>query len=115
VASAVRTRALVMSAIMAAVVAAVVGGCGMGGGNVGGGGGGGGVMVTPVLPGNVRICVCWLHPSNNRHLCLLPTCQKCRPDTSATFCYVSLCFCRQSHVGGECHQHSLVPARRNQY
>jgi hypothetical protein len=26
------------------------------------------------LASNVRICVCWLHPSNDRHFCLLPTC-----------------------------------------
>ncbi len=36
--------------------------------------------------GNVGICVCRLHPPNDRHLCLSPTCQKCRPDKSATFC-----------------------------
>jgi hypothetical protein len=115
VASAVRTRALAMAAVAAAVVAAVVGSCGMDGGDVGGGGGGGGVTVTPVLPGNVGICVCWLHPPKDRHLRLLPTCQKCRPDTSATFCYVSLFFRQQSHVGGECRQHSLLQRCRNQY
>jgi hypothetical protein len=37
---------------------------------------------------NVGKCVCRLHPSKDRHLCLSPTCRKCRPDTSATFCYV---------------------------
>jgi len=40
------------------------------------------------LAGNVGKCVCRLHPSNDRHFCLSPTCWKCRPDTSATFCYV---------------------------
>ncbi len=50
------------------------------------------MRITMGLAGNVRICVCWLHPPNDRHLCLLPTCRKCRPDTSATFCYVGLFF-----------------------
>ncbi len=40
------------------------------------------------LAGNVGICVCRLHPSNDRHFCLSPACRQCRPDTSATFCYV---------------------------
>jgi hypothetical protein len=40
------------------------------------------------LAGNVGIYVCWLRPPNSRHLCLLPKCQKCWPDTSTTFCYV---------------------------
>ena len=40
------------------------------------------------LAGNVGKCVCRLHPSNDRHFCLSPTCRKCRPNTSATFCYV---------------------------
>ncbi len=43
---------------------------------------------TKALAGNVGICVCPLHPSNNRHFCLLPTCRQCWPDMSATFCYV---------------------------
>ncbi len=51
------------------------------------------------LVGNEGICVCRLHPPNDRHLCLLLTCQKCRPDTSATFYYVGLFFCRQCRVG----------------
>ena len=37
------------------------------------------------LAGNVGKCVCRLHPSNDRHFCLSPTCRKCRPNTSATF------------------------------
>jgi hypothetical protein len=45
------------------------------------------VTIT-ILAGNVGKCVCWLHPSNDRHFCLSPTCRKCRLDTSATFCYV---------------------------
>ncbi len=49
--------------------------------------GGGGDAITS-LAGNVGIFVCRLHPSNDRHFCLLPTCRQCRPDTSATFCYV---------------------------
>ena len=42
------------------------------------------------LAGNVGKCVCRLHPSNDRHFYLSPTCQKCRPDTSATFSCVAL-------------------------
>ncbi len=38
------------------------------------------------LAGNVGICVCRLHPPNDRHLCLSPTCRLCRADRSATFC-----------------------------
>jgi hypothetical protein len=34
------------------------------------------VMVIVInLAGNVRICVCWLHRSNDRHFCLSSTCQ----------------------------------------
>ena len=38
------------------------------------------------LADNVGICVCRLHPPNDRHLCLSPTCRQCRADRSATFC-----------------------------
>ena len=38
------------------------------------------------LAGNVGICVCRLHPPNERHLCLLPICPQCQPNTLATFC-----------------------------
>jgi hypothetical protein len=34
------------------------------------------------------LCLSATPPPNDRHLCLLPTCQKCWPDTLATFCYV---------------------------
>ena len=37
------------------------------------------------LAGNVGIFVCRLHPPNDRHLCLLPTCRQCRPNTLVTF------------------------------
>ena len=40
----------------------------------------------PSLAGNVGKCVCRLHPSNDRHFCLSPTCRKCRPDTLAVWC-----------------------------
>ena len=38
------------------------------------------------LADNVGICVCRLHPPNDRHLCLSPTCGQCRAGRSATFC-----------------------------
>ena len=51
---------------------------------------GGGNYARPqhmkVLADNVGICVCRLHPPNNRHLCLLPTCRQCWADRSATSC-----------------------------
>ena len=37
------------------------------------------------LAGNVGICVCQLYSPNDRHLCLLSTCQQCWPDMLATF------------------------------
>jgi len=47
------------------------------------------VFLCRTLAGNVGKCVCRLHPSNDRHFCLSPTCRKCRPDTSATFSCVA--------------------------
>jgi len=38
------------------------------------------------LAGNVGICVCRLHPPNDRHLCLSTTCRDMSADRSATFC-----------------------------
>ena len=67
------------------------------------------------LAGNVGKCVCWLHPSNDRHFCLSPTCRKCRPDTSATFCYVGKFFGCQGYVGETCCRHTLLRVHRNQY
>jgi hypothetical protein len=67
------------------------------------------------LAGNVEICVCWLYPSNDRHFCLLPTCQQCRPDTSATFCYVVRFLGCRRRVGEICCQHTLLHICRNQY
>ena len=55
------------------------------------------VLMTPSLPtmgglghamglaDKVGICVCRLHPPNDRRLCLLPTCRQCRPDTLVKF------------------------------
>ncbi len=43
-------------------------------------------MLAPLLADNVGICVCRLHPLNDRHLCLSPTCRQCRANRSATFC-----------------------------
>ncbi len=37
------------------------------------------------LADKVGICVSPLHPPNDRHLCLLPTCRQCRPNTPASF------------------------------
>jgi hypothetical protein len=39
-----------------------------------------------VLAGSVGICVCRFHPPYDRHLCLLPTCRQCWPNTLAPFC-----------------------------
>ncbi len=59
------------------------------------------------LAGNVGKCVCRLHPSNDRHFCLSPTCRKCRPDTSATFCYVGHFFGCRRCVGETCCWHTF--------
>ena len=68
------------------------------------------------LAGNVSKCVCRLHPSNDRHFCLSPTCWKCRPDTPATFSYVGQFFGCQRCVSETCCRHTLfLPVRRNQY
>ena len=67
------------------------------------------------LAGNVGKCVCRLHPSNDRHFCLSPTCRKCRPDTSATFCYVGQFFGCRRRVGETYCRHTLLHVRRNQY
>jgi hypothetical protein len=67
------------------------------------------------LAGNVDKCVCRLHPSNDIHFCLSPTCRKCRPDTSATFCYVGNFFGCRGYVGETCCQHTLLRVHRNQY
>ncbi len=67
------------------------------------------------LAGNVGICVCWLHPSNDRHFCLLPACWQCRPDTSVTFCYVGQSLGCRCRVGENCRQHTLLHVCRNQY
>jgi hypothetical protein len=67
------------------------------------------------LAGNVGIYVCWLHPSNNRHFCLLLTCRHCRPNTSATFCYISQFLGCRHRVGETCYRHTLLHIRRNQY
>jgi hypothetical protein len=66
------------------------------------------------LAGNVGKCVCWLHPSNDRHFCLSPTCRKCHPDTSATFYYVGHFFGCWRRVGETCCGHTLLHVRRNQ-
>ncbi len=58
------------------------------------------------LADNVRKCVCRLHPSNDRHFCLSPTCWKCRHDTSATFCYVCQFFGCRRLVGETCCRHT---------
>jgi hypothetical protein len=67
------------------------------------------------LAGNVGMCVCQLHPPNDRHLYLSPTCQKCWSDMLGTFCYVGFFFRRQSRVWGDYRRHSLLQGRRNQY
>ena len=67
------------------------------------------------LAGNVGKCVCRLHPSNDRHFCLSPTCRKCRPNTSATFCYVGQFFRYRRRVGETYCRHTLLHARRNKY
>ena len=51
-------------------------------------------------------CVC---------LCLLPTCQKCCPGTSATFCYVSQFFSRWHRVGDHHSRHTFLDKSRNLY
>ncbi len=66
------------------------------------------------LAGNVGKCVCRLQPSNDRHFCLSPTCWKCRPDTSATFCYVSQFFGCRRRARETCCRHTLRHVRRNQ-
>ncbi len=66
------------------------------------------------LAGNVGKCVCRLHPSNDRHVCLSLTCQKCRPDTSATFCYVGHFLCYWHRVGETCCRHTFLHVHRNQ-
>jgi hypothetical protein len=43
-------------------------------------------LLPTTLADNVGICVCRLHPPNDRHLCLSPTCRQCQADRSATFC-----------------------------
>jgi hypothetical protein len=70
--------------------------------------------MTNVLAGNVGKCVCWLHPSNDRHFCLSPTCLKCRPDTSATFCYVDQFFGCRRRVGDFHFRHTFLHVHRNQ-
>jgi hypothetical protein len=60
------------------------------------------------LAGNVGKCVCRLHPSNDRHFCLLPTRRKCRPDSSVTFCYVGQFFGCRRRVGETCCRHTLL-------
>jgi hypothetical protein len=71
-------------------------------------------VALPILAGNVGKCVCRLHPSNDRHFCLSPTCRKCCPDTSATFCYVGHFFGCRHRVGETCCRHTFLHARRNQ-
>ncbi len=66
------------------------------------------------LAGNVGKCVCRLHPSNDRHFCLWPTCRKCRPDTSATFCYVGHFFGCRRRVSETCCRHTFLHVRMNQ-
>jgi len=72
------------------------------------------VFTLVYLAGNVGKCFCRLHPSNDRHFCLSLTCQKCRPDTSATFCYVGHFFGCRRCVGDFHSQHTFLHARRNQ-
>ena len=67
------------------------------------------------LAGNDGNCVCWLHPLNNRHLCLLLACRKCRPNMSATFSYVDEFFVCWRRVGKTCCRHTLLHERRNQF
>jgi hypothetical protein len=64
------------------------------------------------LAGNVGKCVCRLHPSNDRHFCLSPTCPKCRPDTLATFCYVGHFFGCRRRVGETCCRHTFLHVHR---
>ncbi len=64
------------------------------------------------MAGNVRICVCWLHHSNDRHFRLSPTCRECQPDTLATFCYVSHFFGCQCCVGEAYPQHAFLHVGR---
>jgi hypothetical protein len=45
-----------------------------------------GNVMNIYLAGNVGICVCRLHPPNDRYLCLLPTCCDMSADRLATFC-----------------------------
>jgi len=66
------------------------------------------------LAGNVGKCVCRLHPSNDRHFYLSPTCQKCRPDTSVTFSCVALFFGCRRRVGETCCRHTFLHVLRNQ-
>ena len=67
------------------------------------------------LGGNVGICVCWLHLSNDRHFYLLLTCRQCQANTSAAFCYVSHFFGCGHRVGETCCRHTLLHVHRNQY
>lgn len=60
-------------------------------------------------------CVCRLHPSNDRHCSLLPTCWVCWLDTLATFCYVGQFFGCLCHVSETYCQHTILHACRNQY
>ena len=67
------------------------------------------------LAANVRICVCWLHHPNDRHFSLSPTCRKCQPDTSATFCYISHFFCCRCCVGELYPRHTFLCVGRKWY
>ena len=69
--------------------------------------------LPPPLAGNVGICVCRLHPPKNRHLCLSPTCQECRPDTSATFWYVGSFLGCLVRVSEFCLRHTFLRVIRN--
>ena len=64
---------------------------------------------------NVRICVCRLHHSNDRHFSLSPTCPECRPDTSVTFCYVSHFFGCWCPVGELYPRHTFLCVGRNRH
>jgi hypothetical protein len=67
------------------------------------------------LADNVGICVCWLHHPNDRHFSLSPTCRKCQPDTSATFCYISHFFGCRCCVGELYPRHTFLCVGRKWY
>ncbi len=71
--------------------------------------------IAVALAGDVGICVCRLHPSNDRHFCLSPTCQKCHLATSATFSHVGQCFVCRRRARKTCCRHTFLHERRNQY